>query len=405
MTSIQRNDVLDSLFQLLPEPEKKETAPTDFLPFLAHVSEMQKESSLAEIFSGRICAENEKWMSSTYYDRFLSALETLSNSGDHALRTTAKDVGEVIASRRGDLVMSPFDFVPNEVLYQIFEKIESAEDAANVACVSQRFYSVMTDINQTRVLVRGAEDALGDILENVQPKTEVLNRVAFDLVKLIGSLDKSSKAWKNKRARIILGRYLRKIETFPESVHNHLLQTFLQQVLATGSQETFKFCLSFFYAKSCVAQKLHLARAANREPLTPFKDFNAFISGLNPKVVAHSEGFQLAEDSPFSRSVVDGDVRSYLSVSPSHQFKEGELVVISHTGNLTPGRRRLMYGVVKQVVQDGDKPAKYKVYTHLHVRDDKKTWIDSATLQSHMIAKIENNPTTEYELKRKFKLS
>ena len=225
------------------------------------------------------------------------------------------------------------------------------------------------------------------------------------MLAVIEPADAETLSWRMERVRSMIGRFLHESKKYPESVRNHLIQTFLKLVKEKGNEETFLYCLKTIYTSSPVAQKLYLARAANHEPRSLFREFSQIIADFNPRISESPEGIQIDPESAFQRSVVAGDIRSYLSISPDHTFKEGEIVAISHTGRLTPGRRQLMYGVVKAVVQEGENPPKYGVYTHLYDSGEKKTWIDDALLESHMIGKIQKNPVTAYELGRKFKIS
>jgi len=300
---------------------------------------------------------------------------------------------------------SPFDEIPDETLIHIFSFVKTAQDAAHVSQVSRRFYRVMSDVNEVRLVVKGALNALGDILKNVRPETALMSTFVEQMLAVIEPADAETLSWRMERARSMIGRFLHESKKYPESVRNHLIQTFLKLVKEKGNEETFLFCLKTIYAASPVAQKLYLARSANHEPRSPFREFSQTIAELNPTVSESPEGIQIDPESSFQRSVVRGIIRSYLSISPDHTFKEGEIVAISHTGRLTPGRRQLMYGVVKAVVQKGEKPVKYRVYTHLYDSGEKKTWIDDALLESHMIGKIQKNPATAYELGKKFKVS
>lgn len=295
---------------------------------------------------------------------------------------------------------SPFDSLPTELLYCIFERVNPQDEEHNVdeenamlAC--KRFCSVIGKTRGIRQLRKGIEKALGNLLENIQPDTRILKHIGNNIFSIAEADIKTA----IKELGPVLARASRK----PYSMQNQIIATLIEAwkeqgeaVLEdrNGDNKTFIDLLKALYQHHLCnpANKIHIASLANKGGI--IAGYENEIASWNPPLKGESQdGIILALESSFKREPVDNHIIPKLIISGDNTFKIGEIVAVGHKGSLIGKRKKLWYGVVREITEIPEGRNLYRVYTQLHQREGKKCWIYDDLATPGELGKIASIPS------------
>lgn len=128
--------------------------------------------------------------------------------------------------------------------------------------------------------------------------------------------------------------------------------------------------------------RLHLLGLTRKRQL--LENYEKILPQIVPALnFAVPEGKIQDPNSSFTRKEVDTSLYPALIISAQNTFQLDEIVAVDHTGNLLGGRRKIFYGIVREIIQR-DNEALYKVSTHCA----KGVWSDHLIVSAIMLGKI-----------------
>ncbi len=267
--------------------------------------------------------------------------------------------------------------LPTELLMAIFSQL-SVRDQQNVSYVCKRFRAVSYSMEYVRVLKRAIKNALGNLIENVEPEVSLLQDLSIKIFKIFKIDQQDALEELNNILYRIFGLYT--------SWQNHIIYTLVDAWKNMDDEETILKLLEALYhhPRLSNANRLHLLGLANQGKI--LEHYQESLLALTPALSSPiPDGKILPMDTPHKRAEVAGKLDSAIVISKDNTFKLGELVAVDHRGNLIGGRQKLFYGIVRDIYdQAGNKL--YHVYTHCH----EGVWIDGLILSAGMIGKIPN---------------
>jgi hypothetical protein len=269
------------------------------------------------------------------------------------------------------------ELLPTELLLMILEMLPPKDQKIDLL-VCRLWKRLLGDILMIKKIKEAIPLAIGDLYNHVSPNLTLMNDVAnkiFSLAKI-----------NFPSALEELNKVLARLHDKPPSTQNHIIFVLIEAWHKQNQEQIFLELLKSLYQHTRCNQtnRLHIASLSTKGGL--LEKFQAQIFTWNPALKGSvREGKLLESDNHFQRRYLETELFSSLIISQQNTFQKREIVAIDHKGSLIGPRKKLWYGVVREI-REKNGILQYRVYGQ-YVRDT-QTWIDGAWLTAGMIGKI-----------------